>query len=90
MKHIGIGFRIPVSPRYAKQKKAPHCSLQGLLSPSLLALNFAAVIGIILLTVLFGRIYCSVLCPMVVFQDIIIWKSSSRTLCKKSGLHSDV
>ena len=41
--------------------------------PSCLALNFAVIIGILLLTVLFGRIYCSVICPMGVFQDIVIW-----------------
>ena len=41
--------------------------------PSCLALNFAVIIGILLLTVLFGRIYCSVICPMGVFQDFVIW-----------------
>ncbi len=41
--------------------------------PSCLALNFAVIIGILLLTVVFGRIYCSVICPMGVFQDVIIW-----------------
>lgn len=41
--------------------------------PSCLALNFTVIIGILLLTILFGRIYCSVICPMGVFQDIIIW-----------------
>ena len=41
--------------------------------PSCLALNFAVIAGILLLTILFGRIYCSVICPMGVFQDIIIW-----------------
>lgn len=41
--------------------------------PSCLALNFAVVGGILLLTLVFGRIYCSVICPMGVFQDSIIW-----------------
>lgn len=41
--------------------------------PSCLALNFAVVAGILLLTVLLGRIYCSVICPMGVFQDFVIW-----------------
>jgi len=41
--------------------------------PSCLALNFAVIAGILVLTILFGRIYCSVICPMGVFQDIIIW-----------------
>ena len=37
--------------------------------PSLLALNFAVVAGLLLLTLLFGRIYCSVICPLGVFMD---------------------
>ena len=41
--------------------------------PSALALNLV-VVGIILLAnFLFGRVYCSTICPMGVFQDIIIW-----------------
>lgn len=38
----------------------------------LLALNFAAVAVILLLTFVLGRLYCSVICPLGVFQDIII------------------
>ena len=34
--------------------------------------NIAVVSGILLVTLLFGRIYCSVLCPLGVFQDLII------------------
>ena len=41
--------------------------------PSALALNFAVVAGILLVTFLFGRIYCSVICPMGVFQDLVLW-----------------
>lgn len=41
--------------------------------PSLLALNLAVVIGAVLLTLLVGRIYCSVICPLGVFQDLVIW-----------------
>ncbi|MCQ2148442.1 MAG: 4Fe-4S dicluster domain-containing protein [Bacteroidales bacterium] len=39
--------------------------------PAALALNFVVIIGICLLTLVFGRIYCSVICPMGVFQDIV-------------------
>ncbi len=39
--------------------------------PSCLALNLPAIIGIALLTFVFGRIYCSVICPMGVFQDVV-------------------
>ena len=41
--------------------------------PSALALNFAVIAGILLLTFVFGRIYCSVICPMGVFQDVVLW-----------------
>lgn len=39
--------------------------------PSVLALNVAVIVGIILLTLIFGRLYCSVICPMGVFQDLV-------------------
>lgn len=39
--------------------------------PALLALNVGVVIALVLLTLVFGRIYCSVICPLGVFQDII-------------------
>ena len=42
--------------------------------------NIAVVLGILLVTLLLGRIYCSVICPLGVFQDIVIWLR--RTLAK--------
>jgi ferredoxin len=39
--------------------------------PALLSLNVVAIIVLALLTFIFGRIYCSILCPMGIFQDII-------------------
>ena len=42
--------------------------------------NIAVVLGILLLTLLVGRIYCSVICPLGVMQDIVIWLR--RTLGK--------
>ena len=41
--------------------------------PALLALNVGVILSLLLLTLLFGRIYCSVICPLGVFQDIIAW-----------------
>ncbi|MBR5612522.1 MAG: 4Fe-4S binding protein [Bacteroidaceae bacterium] len=41
--------------------------------PAVLALNFGVVIGLVLLTLLMGRIYCSVICPLGVLQDILGW-----------------
>ncbi len=43
------------------------------LLPAVLALNFGVVAALILLTLLLGRVYCSVICPLGVMQDIISW-----------------
>lgn len=43
--------------------------------PALLALNVGVIIGLVALTLLMGRIYCSVICPLGIFQDIISWIS---------------
>ncbi len=40
--------------------------------PALLALNVAAVIAILAVTLLFGRIYCSTVCPLGMLQDVFI------------------
>lgn len=37
--------------------------------PAVLALNLVVIIVLLLLTILFGRVYCSVICPLGVFQD---------------------
>ena len=39
--------------------------------PAVLALNVSVVVMLIVLTLIFGRIYCSVICPLGVFQDIL-------------------
>ena len=41
--------------------------------PAVLAVNTVVVAGLILLTALFGRVYCSVICPLGIMQDIISW-----------------
>lgn len=41
--------------------------------PALLALNVGIVLLLILLTLMFGRVYCSVICPLGVFQDVLAW-----------------
>ncbi len=46
--------------------------------PALLALNVGVVVGLIILTLLLGRVYCSVICPLGVLQDIISWFASKR------------
>ena len=39
--------------------------------PAVMALNVVVVIVLIALTLVFGRIYCSVICPLGVFQDLL-------------------
>lgn len=41
--------------------------------PALLALNMGVVLALVILTLLLGRVYCSVICPLGVFQDIVVW-----------------
>jgi polyferredoxin len=48
------------------------------LVPAILAANFAIIAGVLILTALFGRIYCSTLCPLGVMQDGISWLSGRR------------
>ena len=38
-----------------------------------MALNVTVVAILLVLTLIFGRIYCSVICPMGIFQDIAAW-----------------
>ena len=37
--------------------------------PAVMAVNSAVVIALVLITMVFGRVYCSVICPLGVFQD---------------------
>ena len=46
--------------------------------PAIFALNTVVIIALIAITLIFGRIYCSVICPLGVFQDIVSWISSKR------------
>lgn len=43
------------------------------LLPAVLAMNVGVVVGLLLLTLLVGRVYCSVICPMGVMQDVFSW-----------------
>ena len=46
--------------------------------PAVLAMNIVVVVSLVLLTLVFGRIYCSVICPLGVMQDIISWIHGKR------------
>ena len=43
--------------------------------PAILALNVVIIVALIVLTLLFGRVYCSSICPMGIYQDVIAWFS---------------
>ena len=46
--------------------------------PAVLALNVVIIAVLVLLTLIFGRIYCSVICPLGVMQDLISWIHGKR------------
>lgn len=51
--------------------------------PAVLALNAVVVTGLVVLTLLVGRAYCSVICPLGVLQDIVSNLSAHRKGKKK-------
>ena len=53
--------------------------------PALLSLSVGILLFLIVLTLLFGRIYCSTICPMGILQDIIarLSKSTSKKKYRK-------
>ena len=53
--------------------------------PALLALHVGVLLFLLLLTLITGRSYCSSICPLGVFQDIIIWISRKRNKKKQYG-----
>ena len=46
--------------------------------PALLALDYTMLLVLIVLTLLFGRIYCSIVCPLGVMQDLFAWLGRTR------------
>ena len=47
--------------------------------PSILALSVTTLVAVLAVTFLFGRVYCSTLCPLGIFQDVLI---AVRRLCR--------
>ena len=39
--------------------------------PAVMALNVMVVVALLVLTLVFGRIYCSIICPLGIFQDLL-------------------
>lgn len=46
--------------------------------PAVLALNVGVILILVILTLILGRVYCSVICPLGVMQDVISWLSGQR------------
>ena len=46
--------------------------------PAVLALNVGVVLFLVVLTGVLGRVYCSVICPLGIFQDVVSWISGKR------------
>ena len=61
---LGIGFRVHLWAGWVAK-------IQFL--PAILAFNFGALAFLIVLTLIFGRIYCSVICPLGIMQDFFTW-----------------
>ena len=40
---------------------------------AVLALNVAVIVALVALTLVFGRIYCSIICPLGIMQDVFGW-----------------
>ncbi|MCE9185546.1 4Fe-4S binding protein [Bacteroides fragilis] len=46
--------------------------------PAVLSLNVGVVLLLVALTLVFGRVYCSVVCPLGVMQDVFGWLGKKR------------
>lgn len=53
------------------------------LVPAILSGSFIILAALIILTLLFGRVYCSSICPMGIYQDIVSWFSKRKIFSKK-------
>ena len=51
--------------------------------PAVLALNLVIVAVLVLFTLVLGRSYCSIICPLGIFQDGVSWLSGQRDKRRK-------
>lgn len=50
--------------------------------PALLSVNILAILSVVVFTLIFGRLYCSVICPLGIFQDVVNWIRGKVTKSK--------
>jgi ferredoxin len=43
------------------------------LIPAILSFNIAALLFVVIFTLVFGRLYCSAICPLGIYQDMVSW-----------------
>ncbi len=55
-----------------------HVLMQFQLVPAIIGFHVAIIAFLLVLTILFGRVYCSSICPLGVMQDIISWYENRR------------
>ena len=53
--------------------------------PAVMALNVIVVVALVMLTLIFGRLYCSVICPLGIFQDLQHFDERARTVLYENG-----
>ncbi len=51
---------------------------------AVLALNFAVIAALVAVTIVFGRVYCSIICPLGIMQDIVSFFGGKK---KKNRFH---
>lgn len=57
--------------------------------PALLSLSIVTLVCLIAATLLLGRLYCSVICPLGIFQDFFNWLSKKSDKKKKYGFRQE-
>jgi ferredoxin len=76
---LSILFFIPILLFFVDFTAILPLQLHQLLSiqwiPALLSFNLVALLILLVMSVLVGRFYCSAVCPLGVFQDIVTWKA---------------
>lgn len=53
--------------------------------PALLSLSAVTIVALIVATLIFGRLYCSIICPLGILQDLFNWISKKANKKKKYG-----
>jgi len=53
--------------------------------PAVFAANIGVIVLLVVLTLCCGRIYCSVICPLGIFQDAVSWISAKAHRKQKAG-----